>query len=128
MLVRSDSSELAVTTTSFGESSSLGGCFVMPLAGEILVSVESFFIGISVPLIEEVSLIGEVPFVENSLLEVLLADEKPLRGEASLGKLLLSPSRSSTFKKPFDSPLDRNLRGLAVNGAHSSMTCAFVPP
>jgi hypothetical protein len=48
-----------------------------------------FFDGMSAPLIEEVSMIGEVRLVENSVLEVLLADEKPSRGEGLLRKLLL---------------------------------------
>ena len=89
MFVRRDSSELAVTTMSFGDSSSSVEHLAVSWALILLPGKMVFFDGMSAPLIEEVSLIREVRLVENSLLEVLLADEKPSRWETLLRKLSL---------------------------------------
>lgn len=126
MLARSDSSELAVIAISFGILSACVESSTASWEDSVIVETPPFD-GMPAPIIEEVSLAGEVLLVENSLLEVVIAEEESLIGEASISKVWPGAKKSPLFKKPFCSPF-AGIVAFASDGADSRITCAFVPP
>lgn len=125
MFVRSDSSELAVITISFGSFSSCVVSFTVSLKF-ILIVETPFFDGMSISTIEEVSLAGDVPLVY-PLLEMLLLDEESLAGTTSTFKLC-PWLKEWLFDTPSCSPFPKKGLLVTFDGADSSITCALVPP
>lgn len=127
MFVRSDSSELAEITISFGIFAVVVVSCKVGLE-VILTANTSFLDEILVSMMEEVSLAGDVELVSNSLLEVLLADEESLAGVRSTFKLCPWLEERPFFDSPFCSPFFREGLLFTFDGADSRITCAFVPP
>ena len=121
MLLTSDSSELADKTINFGVAP--------PLLDSRSRSFDRastrgnpLFDGISMSMIEEVSLTGDVPLVRISLIEVLLPDEDSFIGVMEVAKVCLELREMLPFVRLFCSSFAKEDSLFVFDGADSRIT------